>query len=100
MRTLQIKTTKAVYLLDVPDDWKITFSHVNPAAGSGDFRGRGGYCLRISEGTNQQRAVFTGVLSFYDMSLNLRKQRDPPPLVDSDPVIVTRDDVFEEGELD
>lgn len=100
MRTLQIKTTKAVYLLDVPDDWKISFSHVNPAAGSDGFRASGGYCLRISESATKQRAVFTGVLSFYDLALNLRKQRDPSQLADSDPVVVTREDVFEEGELE
>lgn len=58
---------------NIPDDAKITFAQLNPAA-SGDRFGGGGLTLRIYKGSRDngnQLAVFRNVESFRDLTLSV-----------------------------
>jgi hypothetical protein len=57
------------FKIDIPVDWKITFG----AFQQGKYGGEGGYALRIYESENKQRACFTNVRSFRDLSLPITR---------------------------
>lgn len=72
MRTLLVKTRRdGEFKVTVPDNWKITFSAFQPGRGQGF--GEEGNALRMYEGNSQQRACFTGVTSFRDLSIKVEK---------------------------
>jgi hypothetical protein len=52
----------------VPTSYKVTFGAVVPGAKASGYSG-GGWGLRIWEATDKQRAVFTDVVSFRDLSI-------------------------------
>lgn len=62
---------RKVLVKNVPEDAKVTFSTVNPAA---DRTFRPGYCVRIYKTENHQLGVFTNVESFRDLSLKVFEQ--------------------------
>lgn len=66
-RTYEIVTTRGKQRITVPDTYKVTFGAVVPGTkGSGGY---GGWGLRIWESTDKQRAVFSDVISFRDLSI-------------------------------
>ena len=63
--------------ITVPDDWKVTFG---PAArginkGSGVSRHQMPLALRFYESATKQRAIFTDVVSFRDVSIKIEEER-------------------------
>jgi len=54
------------FKIEVPADWKVTFG--SPGGNRGGFPDEGKE-LRIYEAENKQRACFTGVRSFRDLSI-------------------------------
>ena len=72
-RTYEIVTTRGKQRITVPDTYKVTFGAVVPGAkGSGSSYGAWG--LRIWESQDKQRAVFSDVLSFRDLSIPVEVQ--------------------------
>ena len=66
-RTLLVKTRGETLKIDVPAEWKITF---------GPLSQRGyedGNALRLYEAETKQRAVFTNVLWFRDLSIPVKR---------------------------
>lgn len=59
------------FVIEIPADWRVTFSNVNPAQGMGG--GRDGYCLRVYEG-EKLRAVYGSVIGFRDLSIPLARK--------------------------
>lgn len=53
-----------------PTKWKITFGPLVPGSKDGNLNGSGATSLRFYDGTHQ-KAVFTGVESFRDMSIGI-----------------------------
>lgn len=66
-----VSEAKGEYVLELPADWKVTFSHVNPAAVAQGHRE--GYCLRVWEG-EKLRAVFSNVTGIRDMAIPLARK--------------------------
>lgn len=54
--------------ITIPEDWKITFAPVNPSQGYGDN------ALRLYETKDKQRAVFTNIVSFRDLSIPVQQR--------------------------
>ena len=73
-RTLLIKKKDGVEIqIDIPEEWHVTFG---PAAvGMGRGEGKIPFALRIYETDKMQRAIFTDVESFRDMSIPIREKR-------------------------
>jgi hypothetical protein len=69
LRDYYIKGTNYEYIITVNEDWKITYGPVTPGKGS-----YGGYALRIYESDTKQRAIFTDVISFRDMSIPVKRK--------------------------
>lgn len=69
-RTLLVKTTRETFRITVPAEWKITFG--SPGGNRGGF-GSDGNELRLYETDKQQRACFTSVVSFRDLSIPVTK---------------------------
>jgi hypothetical protein len=68
-RTLEVRTQhEGIFRIEVPSGWRITFSKVNPQ--SNGFEN----ALRIYEGEEKQRACFTGVVSFRDLSIPFQRR--------------------------
>jgi len=84
MRKRDIRTDNVTYLLTmkdgtlkkvtVPPTWKVTFGPIVPGAKSGGYTGTEGLALRFYEGEEKQRAVFTGVVDFRDMSIQIEER--------------------------
>jgi hypothetical protein len=55
----------------VPEDWKVTFGPVAP--GAGKYAGGGELALRFYESDTKQRAIFTDVQSFRDLSIPVQR---------------------------
>ena len=74
--TYEIQSVEGTYQIDVPADWKVTFGPV--AVGATNKRGygdsSGSMALRFYESDTKQRAIFTGVHSFRDVSIPLRRK--------------------------
>jgi len=66
-RTLLIETVREKFKVTIPADWKVTFGKQLGAVRDYD----GGRELRIYEADTKQRACFTGVQSFRDLSIPL-----------------------------
>jgi len=70
-------------IIEIPDDWKMTFGPWSPRNRSdtprtyteGDNQRKPGWILRIYEGKEQQRAVFTNVESFRDLSIPVFRKK-------------------------
>lgn len=59
----------------IPSDWKVTFGPLVPGGNAqGGLNGRGALSLRIYENSDRQRAVFTDVSSFRDISIELEER--------------------------
>lgn len=74
-RTYEIITHDATYRIDIPDDWKVTYGPIaigGSKRGSWDASG-GSMALRLYESEVRQRAIFTGVTSFRDLSIPVKK---------------------------
>lgn len=67
-RTYEIVTTRGKQRITVPAEYKVTFGAVVPGAKATGYGG-GGWGLRIWESTDKQRAVFSDVISFRDLSI-------------------------------
>ena len=74
-RTYEIITNDGTYRIDIPDDWKVTFGPVAIGGGKrgGYDIGGGSMALRLYESEVRQRAIFTGVKSFRDLSIPVKK---------------------------
>ena len=74
-------TSDRVYLLKthgdgdlkitIPDSYKVTFGPVAPGAKG---YGTGQLALRVYEAENKQRAIFTDVISFRDLSIPVERK--------------------------
>ena len=67
-----VRTPKKIMRITVPPSWKVTFGPTGPPRDrhNPDFDGRQrGWVLRFYEAENRQRACFTNVIEFYDLSL-------------------------------
>ena len=65
-----IRTSKKILRITVPSTWKVTFGPTGPPRQMDhEMRHQRGWCLRFYEAENRQRACFTNVLEFYDLSL-------------------------------
>jgi hypothetical protein len=60
------------FTVEVPGDWKVTFGAMAPG-GKNPYSGHGGWTLRFYETKEKQRAVFTDVVSFRDLSIPVKK---------------------------
>lgn len=67
--TYEIETSRGNYRITIPSTWKVTYGPVSP----GKYT-EGGNALRIYEDDKRQRAMFTNVTSFRDMSLKTLKE--------------------------
>lgn len=65
-----VRTSKKILRITVPASWKVTFGPTGPPR-SHDYEGQRqkGWVLRFYEAETRQRACFTNVLEFYDLSL-------------------------------
>lgn len=66
-RTYEIVTTRGKQRVTVPESYKITFGAVVPGSKANGYGG--GWGLRIWETADKQRAVFSDVISFRDLSI-------------------------------
>ena len=70
--TYEVKTRSEGKLrITVPEDWKVTFGPVSPG---GKYGGGGELALRFYESDTKQRAIFTDVVSFRDLSIPVQRQ--------------------------
>jgi hypothetical protein len=60
------------FQIDIPENWKITFGPTCVGVGKTAGVERIPLCLRIYESDTLQRAIFTDVVSFRDMSIPIR----------------------------
>lgn len=60
--------------ISIPGEWKITFGPLAPGSKGYENNGEKGLCLRLYENKDQQRAVFTKVASFRDMSIHVEER--------------------------
>lgn len=67
-RTYEIVTSHGKQRITVPETHKVTFGAVVPGAKANSYSG-GGWGLRIWESADKQRAVFSDVVSFRDLSI-------------------------------
>lgn len=74
-RTLYVKCVDGERIIEgIPADAKVTFGKVQPGQNPGGFHNHDSYCLRIYTSRENQLAVFTGVISFRDSTLNVKKR--------------------------
>lgn len=59
----------------IPSSWKVTFGPLVPGSKDGN-NGYAGIALRIYAGKDQQKAVFTQVESFRDLSIPLMEEHE------------------------
>lgn len=69
MRTLQVRDSKGTFRVTIPAEWKVTFGAFQP-----DKYGNAQPALRIYEAENKQRACFVNVQSFFDTSLEIKRE--------------------------
>lgn len=74
-RKYLVASAKGDFVLELPAEYKLTFSAVNPGA---QMSGRDLHCLRVYDGPNTRtahlRAVFCDVRSFRDLSFPLARK--------------------------
>lgn len=91
MRTLRVYDRKGDFVIEVPDDAKVTFGYFNPAAPRDQSRDYTHHdnvarqtALRIYEGKTEksnQLACFLGVTGFRDESLPLTRMQERVTIV-------------------
>lgn len=69
-----VTDTKGEFVIELPSDWKVTFSNVNPASGGDAGYRDKSYCLRVWEPKEKLRAVFSNVLAVRDMAIPLARK--------------------------
>ena len=77
IRTLLIKQEDGSEIqIDIPETWKVTFgpAHIGETVKSSSS-GKVSMALRVYESEKMQRAVFTNVLWFRDMSIPVRVKK-------------------------
>lgn len=79
MRTYQVVGKEEVFEIVVPEAWKVTFGPVSVGGGRVNGEGAGSMALRFYEDDKRQRAIFTGVRSFRDLSIPIRRVSGPSP---------------------
>lgn len=67
-RQYLIKSSGETRIITIPESWKVTYGPVSPGSKYGD-----GNVLRVYESKEKQRAIFTNVVSFRDLSIPVRK---------------------------
>lgn len=72
IRTYEIVTSDSKLRIEIPEEWKITFGPVSIGA-KGSY-GNSPLALRVYESDTKQRAIFTNVLSFRDLSIPVKRQ--------------------------
>lgn len=58
----------------VPEDWKVTFGPLMPGSKDASHNSSAATALRFYTGKDRQKAVFTGVESFRDMSIGMEEE--------------------------
>lgn len=71
MTTYLVVTTQGKKKVTVPSSWKVTYGPVSP----GSKYGGGDNVLRFYEAENKQRALFTNVREFRDLSIEVVSQK-------------------------
>lgn len=66
-RIYEIVSASGRQRIEIPDDWKVTYGPVSPGKAS-----YGGNALRLYESETKQRAIFTDVISFRDLSIPVK----------------------------
>ena len=70
-RTYEIVTQNAGrFRIEIPESWKVTYG---PVIGSKGYEGSGN-AFRVWESEKQQRALFSNVVAFRDMSLPMLRE--------------------------
>ena len=64
-----VRTSKQTFRVAIPSTWKVTFGPTGPPRDAGYERHQRGWVLRFYEAENRQRACFTNVIEFYDLSI-------------------------------
>ena len=72
IRTYEIDTSGGLFRIDIPEDWKVTYAPVSPAGAKG-YGGDPTLALRVYENDTKQRAIFTNVRSFRDLSIPVQR---------------------------
>lgn len=74
-RTYEIVTSEGRMRMSIPETWKVTYGPINPAGKSYGTDN----ALRVYEdaGKEKQRAIFTNVISFRDLSIPVQRLRHP-----------------------
>lgn len=67
-RTYLVERDNETLKITVPSHWKVTYGPIVPGT-----RFRSEYALRFYEGKENQRAIFTNVRSFRDLSIPVEK---------------------------
>lgn len=93
MRRIRVYDSKGDFIIEVPDDAKVTFGYFNPSRDEGGaFQPRGGYgaqtvakqtALRIYEKGEKgnQLACFIGVHGFRDEAIDMTRLREEVTIV-------------------
>lgn len=66
------------FQITVPEEWKVTFGPAVVGSGQkrpGDFSGKMPMALRFYESKDKQRAIFTHIRSFRDMSIPIKVKK-------------------------
>ena len=75
--TYLIERGKEQLRVTVPSDWKVTCGPIVPTRSQNRNNSYGGYdaphCIRFYEANDKQRAIFTGVTAFRDLSIPVEK---------------------------
>jgi len=58
--------------IDIPSSWKVTFGPLLASGSSYHNSANSGNCLRIYESKDKQRAIFTNVRAFRDLSIPVK----------------------------
>ena len=65
-----VRTSNKILRIAVPASWKVTFGPTGPPKPvDHEYRHQRAWVLRFYEAENRQRACFTNVIEFYDLSL-------------------------------
>lgn len=73
-RDYVIEKSDGIFKIKIPSTWRVTYGRVQPTESAGRYGERSSsdaFCVRIYETEKQQRAIFTGVKSFRDLSIEL-----------------------------
>lgn len=77
LSTFLVVTSEGRLRISVPSTWKVTFGPAVPPSPKQQRYGGNherSWCLRFYEAENKQRACFTDVTGFYDLSLPIERE--------------------------